>query len=176
MNTRILSSASMLMTLAALFASAAPAAKAEYIILRQAPSVVLPSTRMYLRPSQQFVRRSYISSPSEMRIISQPAVVLPSDSVETKTITQQLLISPTIAGMENFRARLDRISDQIALGESRGWLTTANANQLRAEYRALAMRADNLMASKGTPKSEGDQLELDINVLNQRVTDSMSHI
>jgi hypothetical protein len=160
--------------LLALVATGATAARAD-VIIRRVPVMVAPTSRVIIQPAQQYVRRTVISAPSQLELMTQPAVIAPESPVLDRTITQEVLISPALSGIENFRSRLNAISSQIALGQSRGWLTSASAAGFQAEYQALASRADELLSRAGGTKPEGDLLELDINVLNQKVTDMMAH-
>ncbi len=157
----------------------ASAADAQYVVeYRNAPVFVQP--QVIVRPMRTTtVQRTYytpapVQSMSRLEILTQPAVITPR--VTTSTITNSALLSSTLSAMSDYRARLDNISQQISMGESRGWLNSATASSLQAEYRGLSARADMLMSPGEGNSASTDMLEKDINVLNQNVTDLMSRV
>lgn len=90
------------------------------------------------------------------------------DSVPTqlRTTSQPVLISPVHS---NFEHRLSMLLDQIRLGENSGMIGPAQAAALREEHARLS----SAVSTFPTPGVGDDGLEKQINLLNQRVSDSM---
>lgn len=117
------------------------------------------------------------------QVITQPAVVMPqvmrTETVVTQERTQPALISTTTIAqldkIENFRHRLDAVLDQISLGEQKGLMAPATAQALRNTYNELSSAESSIRVRGTMTADENNWLESQINLLNQRVANSMVH-
>lgn len=152
-------------------------AQADTIFFRSQPVQIIDrpvvKTIPVIVPSTTFVA----PSTSTVQTVTQSAVIVPTteSAITDRTLTNEyLFLSPSIGTMSNFRRRLDNISEQISLGESRGWLSADAAGIFQGEYRVLATEADNVMARGGGTRDENSFLEQQINLLNQKVSSAMA--
>ena len=137
------------LSLAAISVAMAPAVFADTITTVESTSVQQPAQIMQTTQSTQVV---------------QPAQVV------TTTVQQ------SAPRQSNYLKRLARIMEQIEQGESKGWLTSEQATDLRNQQKILVEKEATFYANgKGMiSKPDGDSLEKEINGLNISVTRLMN--
>lgn len=168
-------------SLAAVIAGACLPARAD-IVVQTAP-VAVQRAVIYARPSAillpgMVTTRYYDST----RVLTQPAVIVPHPTTSARieaveqTISEPALITTTTVAstrMENFKARLDAIGDQITLAESNGWLAPGVAETLRTRRDSLSAANAGFLSRGYMSTSENNWLEKQINLLNQDVAAAM---
>jgi len=106
----------------------------------------------------------------ETTTVQQPAQVFQPAKVVTTTVQQ------SAPRQSNYLKRLARIMEQIEQGESKGWLTSEQALDLRNQQKILVDKEAGFYTNgQGViSKADGDCLEKEINGLNISVTRLMN--
>lgn len=145
---------------ALLIAGAAPAASADVLIME-------PRARAVTVPAATVVRTTRVAPPTTgVTVRSITRTLPPAD----RTVTQSVLIAPR---QSDFSHRLNMLRDQIQLGQQNGMLDGSSAAALNSEYARLSAAVD-AMKMRGFSNGEDAMIEKEINVFNQRVSDSMA--
>ncbi|MDX2107719.1 MAG: hypothetical protein SFY67_15060 [Candidatus Melainabacteria bacterium] len=106
----------------------------------------------------------------ETTSVQQPVQITQPTKVVTTTVKQ------SVPRQSNYLKRLARIMEQIEQGESKGWLTSEQATDLRNQHKILIDKEATFYTNGNglISKADGDCLEKEINGLNISVTRLMN--
>jgi hypothetical protein len=137
------------------------------VVVPRVRTMVVPTTRIIL--PQPTVVRTFRQVIPQTTTTTTTTTIVPTEPVTTTTTE----ISETSLKQPNPPARLHNMMDQITLGESKGLLTAAESTALRAEYARLDSLITADLADGGLTAAENDDLERQLTVFNQQISDAM---
>ena len=111
-----------------------------------------------------------------------PSVFAPDSAITTTEQTSEIIIAPKRtsvsilkpAGIPDFKLRLMRMSEQVDLGLSNGWLTASRADSLKERARNL-LADTSLLNDQDFANGKADRIEREANMLNIDIADSMKN-
>jgi hypothetical protein len=143
-----------------------PPAIAQVFEIQPRPVLIQPSVRIMPHTNVYTVPQKLISVPSTT--VTRSVVVTPSRTPEVTTT-----VTSTLTKFPQFAPRLANMKEQINLGASRGWLSSAELAQLNSEYNRL----DTLLRSHevgGLTGPEIDDLEKQFTLFNQVIASELN--
>lgn len=143
------------------------ASKAEDTVILQESLPVVPSTT---------VIKKTVSTPAVTRIIqTAPAVpaVVPMPLVESRRSVETTTIIDKNKTPEFFK-RITLMKEQVDLGLTKGWISTAQGDSFKSKLINLSSMEDDLRAH-GFRQPLSDSLEQQITSLNIEITDALKN-
>lgn len=140
------------------------------MIIRELPAVVPAPSCEVIEPGQLVIKEQRYVMPASTTIERTQLLVVPGAGADAGSGAGLDLLS--LRG-PNFQKRLANMMDQIALGESRGWLTSSEAAALKSEGAGYA--ADELAArTDGYSMGEITDLERKLTAFNITISHELN--